>query len=146
MVTIDEKLLENAKNTIPNISEFVEKCLKNYLGVGDGLIEVNKQQKLLETIGKCQLELYLMNDKENIEKKMKEAEIENINYTWRLLYTEYRDTRKINPTKLEKAVSVLGVDKQELIDIVEVAFVYSKDSKVDITDWFEVYGEYGEND
>ncbi len=34
-VTIEENLLAKAKNRIPNISEFVENCFKNYLGEGE---------------------------------------------------------------------------------------------------------------
>ena len=145
-VTIEENLLEKAKNRIPNISEFIENCFKNYLGEGEGLINTYSQHELVETIGKCQLELYLLNEKQNIEENMKQAEIEDKNLTWRKLFAEYRDTRKINPEKLEDAVNKLGVPRQELVDIVEVLFVNHNELNIDITDWFEVYGEFNGNE
>ncbi len=145
-ITIEEKLLEKAKNQIPNISKFVEECLKNYLGEGRNLIGTNRQQELIRTISKCQLELYMLNKKENIEEEMKNAAAEEIQMAWRRVYASYRDTRKINQTLLENAEKVLGVSAEELRDIIEVAYVYHRDSDIDITDWYEVYEEYGYGD
>ena len=142
-LTIDSDILRKAKNQIPNISGFVEDCLRNYLGEGNGLTPTSKMQELVDTISKCQLELYLMNEKSKIDENKQKAEIEKINYTWRQLFKEYRDTQKINRDKLESASEILEVSPEELTDIVEVLYVYCTEAEVDITDWFEVYKEYG---
>lgn len=142
-ITIEEKLLEKAKNRIPNISGFVEECLKNYLGEGKNLLATNRQHELIETISKCQLELYLLNKKENIEEEREKAKLEDIHLAWRKLYAYYRDTKTIDPDKLEYAVKKLGVPAEELNDIVIVAYAYQDERKIDITDWYEVYNEYG---
>jgi hypothetical protein len=143
MLTIDEELLETAKKRVPNMSQFFEECLKQYLGIGNNLIPTSKMNELVETIGKCQLELYLMNERSNIEEAKEKAAKQEINFAWRQLYTEYRDTKTINPVKLERASEVLNVSREELSDIVEVCFVFSRDNEVDVTEWQEVYDNYG---
>ena len=142
-LSIDSELLEKAKKRIPNISGFVEECLKQYLGEGNNLTPTSKMYELVETISKCQLELYLMNEREHIEEAKQKAEKQEINLAWRHLYTEYRDTKTINQDKLKHAVEVLGVTSEELTDIVEVCFVFSRDDNVDVTEWLDVYAAYG---
>ena len=142
-ISIDEEVVEKAKKQIPNISGFVEECLKQYLGIGNNLTPTSKMYELVETISKSQLELYLMNERQHIEEAKQKAEKQEINLAWRHLYTEYRDTRTINQDKLKHASEVLGVNSEELTDIVEVCYVFSRDDEVDVTEWSEVYAAYG---
>lgn len=142
-ISIDSEVLEKARKQIPNISGFIENCLRNYLGIGNGLVNTSNIHELNETIGKCQLELYLMNKRGNIKEAQEKAAKEEINLAWRYLYTEYRDTRTINQDKLKHAVKILGVPAEELVDIIEVCFVFSRDAGIDVTEWAEVYQEYG---
>ena len=142
-ITIEEKLLEKAKKNIPNISEFVTYCLKNYLGEIEGLLPIWKQEELLDTIAKCQLELYLMNEKTNIEENMRKAEKEKIDLVWRKIYKEYR-VRQNNPQEhLDKAAEKLGVPVKELMDILDLTYAYSRRDRVDITDWDKIHEAYG---
>ena len=145
-ITIDENLLKKTKEQIPNISAFVEYCLKNYLGEIEGLVPTWKQQELIDTIKKCQLELYLMNEKNNIEENMKKAQLEEINVVWRKLYKEYRIRKNNGPKHLEDAAEKLEVSVQELVDILDVTYAYSYRDNIDITNWFEVYEKYGYGD
>ena len=142
-ISLDSEVLEKARKQIPNLSGFIENCLRNYLGIGNGLVNTSNIHELNETIGKCQLELYLMNERGNIAEAKEKAEKQEINLAWRHLYTEYRDTRTINQDKLKHAVEVLGVNPEELTDIVEVCYVFSRNSDIDVTEWSEVYKEYG---
>ena len=142
-ISLDSEVLEKARKQIPNLSGFIENCLRNYLGIGNGLVNTSNIHELNETIGKCQLELYLMNERGNIAEAKEKAEKQEINLAWRHLYTEYRDTRTINQDKLKHAVEVLGVNPEELTDIVEVCYVFSRNSDIDVTEWEEVYNEYG---
>ena len=146
ILTIDEDVIEKAKKTIPNISGFVEECLKQYLGIGNNLIPTSKMNELVEGISKNQLELYLMNERSNIEEAKQKAAEQEINLAWRQLYTEYRDTRTINQDKLRHASDVLNISSIELTDIVEVCFVFSRNDEVDVTEWSEVYEKYGGDD
>jgi hypothetical protein len=144
ILTIDEEVVEKAKKQIPNISAFVEDCIKNYLGIGNGLINTSNIHELNETISKCQLELYLMNEKGNIKEAKEKAAKQEINLAWRKLYATYRDTRTIDETLLNNASEILKVDKVELSDIVEVCYAFSRNSDIDVTEWLEVYAEYGD--
>ena len=143
ILTIDEEVVEKAKKQIPNISAFVEDCIKNYLGIGNGLINTSNIHELNETISKCQLELYLMNERGNIKEAKEKAAKQEINLAWRRLYATYRDTRTIDETLLNNASEILKVDKVELSDIVEVCYAFSRNSDIDVTEWAEVYAEYG---
>ena len=51
-LTIEENILEKAKKTIPNLSEFFEECLKYYLGEANGMYPIIKDQEILDNIGK----------------------------------------------------------------------------------------------
>ena len=146
ILTIDEEVVEKAKKQIPNISGFVENCLKQYLGIGNNLIQTSKMQELVEGISKNQLELYLMNERGNIKEAQEKAAKQEINLAWRHLYTTYRDTRTIDPAKLKHASETLQVSEEELTDIVEVCFVFSRGDGVDVTEWSEVYEKYGGDD
>jgi hypothetical protein len=143
ILTIDEDIVKKAKDTIPNISGFVEECLKQYLGIGNNLIPTSKMKELVDTISKSQLELYLMNERGNIEEAKEKAAQQEINLAWRRLFTFYRDTRKIDDLLLKEASNVLEVPTDELADIVEVCFVFSRDDGVDVTEWADVYEKYG---
>ena len=143
ILTIDEDIVKKAKDTIPNISGFVEECLKQYLGIGNNLIPTSKMKELVDTISKSQLELYLMNERGNIEEAKEKAAQQEINLAWRRLFTFYRDTRKIDDLLLKEASKTLEVPTDELADIVEVCFVFSRDDEVDVTEWADVYEKYG---
>ena len=142
-LSIDGEVLGKAKKQIPNLSGFVEECLKQYLGIGNNLIPTSKMYDLVEGISKNQLELYLMNERNNIEEAKEQAAKDEINLAWRQLYTEYRDTRTINQGKLKHASEILNVPLEELTDIVEVCFVFSRQDEIDVTEWLEVYDQYG---
>lgn len=142
-LTIHDEVLEKARKQIPNLSGFVEECLKQYLGIGFNLIPTSKMNELVETISKSQLELYLMNERGNIEEAKEKAAKQEINLAWRKLYTTYRDTRTINQDKLQHASEILNVPEEELVDIVEVCYVFSRNDEIDVTEWNEVYEKYG---
>ena len=145
-LSIEDEVIEKAKKRIPNISGFVETCLKQYLGIDNNLIPTSKMHELADTIGKCQLELFLMNEREHIEEAKAKAAKQEINIAWRKLYTTYRDTRTIDEHLLSNASEVLGVPGEELSDIVEVCHVFCRDDNVDVTEWEEVYEKYGGED
>ena len=145
-ISLDSEVLEKARKQIPNLSGFIEECLKQYLGIGYNLIPTSKMHELVEGISKNQLELYLMNERGNIEEAKQKAAQQEINLSWRRLYTFYRDTRKIDTLLLKEASKTLEVPTDELADIVEVCFVFSRDEGVDVTEWAEVYEKYGEDE
>jgi hypothetical protein len=145
-ISLDSEVLDKARKQIPNLSGFLEECLKQYLGIGNNLTPTSKMYELVENISKSQLELYLMNERSNIEEAQQKAAKDEINLAWRKLYATYRDTRTIEPRLLENAVKVLGVSSEELVDIVEVLFAFRNTVDIDVTEWVEVYNEYGEGE
>jgi hypothetical protein len=142
-ISLDSEVLQKARKQIPNLSGFIEECLKQYLGIGHNLIPTSKMGELVETISKSQLELYLMNERGNIEEAKEKAAKQEINLAWRRLFTHYRDTRKIDDILLQEASKTLEVPAEELTDIVEVCFVFSRRDEIDVTEWVDVYEKYG---
>ena len=51
-LSIEENLLKNAKKQIPNLSAFFEECLKNYMGMVNGLYPTAKYKEMLEKVNK----------------------------------------------------------------------------------------------
>lgn len=143
-ISLDSEVLEKARKQIPNLSGFIEECLKQYLGIGNNLIPTSKMHELVEGISKNQLELHIMTERGNIEEAKEKAAKQEINLAWRRLYTGYRDTRTINQDNLKHASEILNVPAEDLEDIVEVCFVFSRDDGIDVTEWSEVYEQYGD--
>ena len=146
-ITLEEDLLAKAKRQIPNMSNFFENCLLAYLGMDNkSLFYTSDAQEAIDTIRNAQTALYLLTERNNIEENIKEAEQEEIRLAWMRLYAEYRDQRTINQDYLKHASEVLGVDQEELSDIVTVCFAYRHNGTVDVTSWQDVYGAYGYGD
>ena len=146
-ITIDEDLLEKSKKQIPNMSNFFENCLLAYLGMDtQSIFYTSDAQEAIDTIRKAQTALYLLTERNKIEENIKEAAEDEIRIAWMRLYTEYRDQRIINQDKLQHASEVLGVSGEELTDIVEVCYVYSRNDDIDVTSWSSVYAAYGYGD
>ena len=142
VLTIDEIVLKKAKENIPNLSNFIEECLKRYLGLNTGEYPVHNAQELLNKISECQLELHLLNEENKLNENMERAEQELIGSTWRILYATYRDTKNVPKKQLDEAEKILGVPSSELNNILELCFIFR--DEIDVTDWEKVRAEYNE--
>lgn len=140
ILTIDEEIIKKAKKTIPNISGFVEECLKQYLGIGNDLAPTSKMSELVETISKSQLELYLINERGNIEEARERAEEFEKDKAWRFLWNDYRVRLIPDETLMASAVKELGIDEETLEDILDE--VYEARDSVDTDSWNTVYDWY----
>ena len=140
VITIDEIVLKKAKENIPNLSNFIEECLKRYLGLNTGEYPVHNAEELLNKISECQLELHLLNEENKLNENRERAEQELIGSTWRILYATYRDTKNVPKKQLEEAEKILGVPSSELKDILELCFIFR--DEIDVTDWEKVRAEY----
>lgn len=146
-LSIDVDILEQAKKQIPNMSQFFQQCLEAYLGTNtQTLFYVPDAQKAIDTIRDAQTALFLLTERNKIDENIKKAEKQEINLAWRRLYTTYRDQKIINQDYLIHASEILKVDPQELTDIVEVCYAFSRNDEVDVTEWTEVYAAYGYGD
>ena len=141
-LSIDKKVLENAKKQIPNLSAFVEECLIQYLGYVDGLYPTAKASDLLETIGKTQAELFILTESNKVSENIVRIENEKQNRVWRLLWNDYRRRLTLNPTITPEAVDVLGVDEEILEDVMD--WLLETSVFVDSESWKSVYEKYME--
>ena len=142
-ISIDSEILIKAKKHIPNLSGFVEECLKHYFGYADGIFPIGNVNEITDKIGKLQVELFLINQNYDAEESMKNAANEEKDKAWRFLWNDFRPTLIPDETLLEKAIERLEMNKEELEDILD--WVYLTDVKVDTNSWQEVLKAYNEN-
>ena len=141
-ITIDETILEKARKQIPNLSEFMEECLKYYLGIVDGLMPIINDQEILEEIGRLQAKLYINKQNFNIEESIKRAETFEKNKAWRFLWNDYRIRLIPDDNLLQEAVNILGVDNETLEDLLDE--VYEAKDTINTDEWATVKEWYGE--
>ena len=142
-ISIEEEVLEKAKKHIPNLSGFVEECLKHYFGYADGIFPIGNVNEITDKIGRLQVELFLINQNYDAEESRKNAENEERDKAWRFLWNDFKPSLIPDETLLEKAIEVLGINGEELEDILD--WVYITDIKVDTNSWQEVLKAYNEN-
>lgn len=142
-ISIEEEVLEKAKKHIPNLSGFVEECLKHYFGYADGIFPIGNVNEITDKIGRLQVELFLINQNYDAEESRKNAENEERDKAWRFLWNDFKPSLIPDETLLEKAIEVLGINGEELEDILD--WVYITDVKVDTNSWQEVLKAYNEN-
>ena len=135
--TIDEEVLENAKKHIPNLSNFVEECLKHYLGYANGTMPIVSDLDILDEIGKLQVKLFILNENFDAEESRKQAEEFEKDKAWRFLWNDYRIRLVPDELLMQTAVKELGIDEDTLEDILDE--VYEVKDKVDTEEWAKVY-------
>lgn len=139
-ISIEEEVLEKAKKHIPNLSGFVEECLKHYFGYADGIFPIGNVNEITDKIGRLQVELFLINQNYDAEESRKNAENEERNKAWRFLWNDFKPSLIPDETLLEKAIKVLGINGEELEDILD--WVYITDINVNTNSWQEVLENY----
>ena len=142
-ISIEEEVLEKAKKHIPNLSGFVEECLKHYFGYADGIFPIGNVNEITDKIGRLQVELFLINQNYDAEESRKNAENEERDKAWRFLWNDFKPSLIPDETLLEKAIEVLGINGEELEYILD--WVYITDINVNTNSWQEVLKAYTEN-
>ena len=142
-LSIEKDILEKAKKHIPNLSGFVEECLKHYFGYADGIFPIGNVNEITDKIGRLQVELFLINQNYDAEESRKNAENEERDKAWRFLWNDFRPSLIPDETLLEKAIETLGINGEELEDILD--WVYITDINVNTNSWQEVLKAYNEN-
>ena len=120
-LTIEKEIYERAKNSLPNISEFVEECLIQYLGLADGIFPTADVNDIVKDIAKSQAKLFIINQNYDYEKAQKEIEDEKLNKALRGVWFEYSKTLLLEGDAFENALSVLNVDAETLEDMLDFA-------------------------
>ena len=120
-LTIEKEIYERAKNSLPNISEFFEECLIQYLGLADGIYPTADVNDIVKDIAKSQAKLFIINQNYDYEKAQKEIEDEKLNKALRGVWFEYSKTLLPEGDAFENALSVLNVDAETLEDMLDFA-------------------------
>ena len=139
-ITIEMEILKEAKEQIPNISAFVESCLRNYL---NGTFPVSDANRIIQEIGKLQVDLYLLNQINDLEQKIKDKQNLEKDKAWRFLWNDYNTKLILDETLMTNAVELLGKDKEELEEILD--WVLLTEIKVDTNYCEDVLRKYNEN-
>ena len=132
-LTIEKEIYERAKNSLPNISEFVEECLKQYLGLADGIFPTADVNDIVKDIAKSQAKLFIINQNYDYEKAQKEIEDEKLNKALRGVWFEYSKTSLPEGDAFENALSVLNVDAETLEDMLDFADMNHKELGLNFT-------------
>ena len=140
-LSIEKEIYEKAKEHLPNISEFVEECLKQYLGLADGIYPTANASDIIKNISKSQAELFILNENFDVHERMKLIEDEKLNRPFRALWNDYKRRLSMNQELMEDALKVLPVDADTLEDILDFAYVNQEEFGINFT-WEEVYEKY----
>ena len=138
-ISIDEELLKNARNNVPNLSEFVEECLRYHLGLADGTYPTANYKDIMEDIGKLQVKAFLINKEYDMESERLRIKKDEENKAWRFLLNSYRNNLDWDPVLMENAVKVLGVSEEVLEELMD----YVIEDGFDGNDWNKVKEQYG---
>lgn len=140
-LSIEEEVLKKAKKHLPNVSEFVEECLKQYLGVADGIYPTANAQEIIQEIGKLQAKLFILNKHFDFTESMEKMENEKIDRPFRALWNDYKRRLSMNQELTEDALKVLPVDAETLEDLLDFLYV-NQELFGDNPNWNTVYNEY----
>jgi hypothetical protein len=132
-LTIEKEIYENARKHIPNISEFLEECLKQYLGLADGIYPTANVKDLVDDIAKSQAKLFILNQNYDYEKAQKEVEDEKVNRPLRKLWNEYRKSLIADEQLMSEALEVLPTDAETLEDMLDFAYVNQEELGLNFT-------------
>ena len=141
-ISIEKTLLEKAKNEIPNLSGFIEECLKHYFGYANGTFPIGNINEITNKIGKLQVDLFLINENYDVEESRKKAENFEKDKAWRFLWNDYRVRLIPDERLLAEAVEKLSVDEETLEDVLDE--VYEAKESIDTNEWDTVYEWYNE--
>ena len=140
-VSIDSKVLEKAKKQMPNISEFFNECLKQYLGLADGIYPTAEANDIVNDISKSQAKLFILNQNYDYEKAQKEVEDEKVNRALRKLWNEYSKNLFADEQSMSEALEVLPVTAETLEDILDFAYANQDELGLNFT-WSKLYELY----
>lgn len=140
-LSIDEKVLESATEQIPNISKFVEDCLREFLGLNPGNYPTKTAHDIIDNIGRNQVDLHILNEQNKITENIQKMEEDKVDRFWRELYLKYRDTYVITDEMKELAKELLDVDLDTLENILDSI----DDNNLMFNTWTEAKQWYGDN-
>lgn len=133
-ISIDENILRLAKKELPNVSVFVEDCLKAYFGLNK--TNVRGIDENLQIIQKALLDIHILSSREGQMEIEKTYGLVEQNKAWSRLFGKYRNSETINIDEYEEVSKILGVTIRDLKELLEnIEFNCSKTELVKCNDW-----------
>lgn len=133
-VSIDEDILRMAKKELPNLSIFVEDCLKSYLGYNN--TNIKSIDENLRLIQKALLDIHIMSCKDSkmdIEEKYGLVEQ---NKAWNKLFGLWRNNQEISLDEYNEASKVLNVQTKVLKELfINLEFNVTGNDLIKCNDW-----------
>jgi len=139
-ISIDSKVLSRAKMEIPNLSDFIENCLKVYLDVTGKEDTVKSIQDELDKIKEARLKIHLLSESQNNEEDLKLFDEDKLNKAWLSIWRSYRSKNVYHQDDLVEASVVLNVPEDDLVSMMQ-DLIYNVDGSdlVKCDDWNIAY-------
>ena len=124
-LSVDGDLLAIAKKHIPNLSKFFTECLEAWLDYQDKNDEQKAAELLNQTtkINDAKMKIFLLLEdtyyEENAEEQIKNKKLSDI---WLTVWAPHRRRAKADPRDTQEAMEKLGLDEEELEDILFDAY------------------------
>lgn len=114
-ISIDEDILKVAKKEIPNLSIWVEDCLKVFLGFNN--LEVKTVNENLDIVKQGLLNIHLATLQNEETKFNNRINTEECNRVWSKIFRQYRNGQEVNTNDLNTAIRVLNVSPDKLMGL-----------------------------
>lgn len=120
-ISIEEDILEQVKDNIPNISGFVEGCFIAYLSFAIKNEEDRGEElrKAWETFHKAKLDIHLLMKVDYEGQDMQNAINKQKTDAWLQVWSDYRRVGSTQNFKLEKSSKILEIDIDTLKQLLE---------------------------
>ena len=120
-ISIEEDILEQVKDNIPNISEFVEGCFIAYLSFAIENEEDRGEElrKAWEAFHKAKLDIHLLMKVDYEGRDMQNAINKQKTDAWLQVWSDYRRVGSTQDFKLEKSSKILEIDIDILKQLLE---------------------------
>lgn len=120
-LSIDENIVKQAKETIPNISRVVEDTLKTMLETKDSdEFKIKMQIKAEEEqIRRSENKLNILHNQLNMITDFKYGKSKDKEKAWIQVFNSYRSQKMIPDELLKHAVIILGINEDNLVELIE---------------------------
>lgn len=135
-IRVDGELLDLARKEIPNLSYFIEECLRAYFGMKTETFNISDIQNELDKIKQSSLNIHILSRIEHTANVEIEKDKEKKNSAWLKLWGSYRNNRIYSEITLSKTSEVLEKEPIELINIMNFLLDFlDKEELVMCDDW-----------
>lgn len=135
-IRVDKDLLDMARKEIPNLSYFIEECLRAYFGIKTETFNIKDVQSELDRIKQSSLNIHILTQIERANNVEIEKSIEMKNNAWMKLWGTYRNNRIYSEISLSKTSEVLNENPRDLIQLMDYLLNYlDKDDLLKCDDW-----------